>query len=101
VDARGELSSGEILIGPDDLKRYLIDQEGAIRRTLAIKMVAYFLGRAETVADSLLVNRVADELRQSPQLSRAILKIVQSPQFQKIRGRDLTSDLSTNGPSPP
>lgn len=101
VDAEGVLKNGEVLSGPDDLKRHLMENDDAIRRTLAIKMVAYFLGRSETVADSLLINRVAEKIRKSPQLSNAVMQIVQSPQFQKTRGRDSMNSLSLNGPSLP
>lgn len=89
VDTEGVLPNGDVLTGLEDLKRHLIDQDDAIRRTLAVNLVAYILGRAETVSDSLLIDQVAQELQKTPQISAAILQIVQSPQFRQVRSLKL------------
>jgi len=90
IDASGTLADGRVLDGLSDLKRYLADQDESVRRTLATNLVAYVTGRAESISDSMLIRRVADQLGETPQLSSALTLIMQSPQFQKTRGHDAT-----------
>ena len=88
VDATGELASGEQISGFAGLKAYLSTQDEAFRRTLATKLVAYALGRAETVQDVELIESIVLQLEANPRISTAIKTLVSSPQFRMKRADD-------------
>ncbi len=92
IDASGVLRSGQSIVGPAGLKAHLKDMDGAFRITFATKLVAYFLGRAETLEDAALIERISIELEKNPNFSTAIKTLVLSPQFQRIRGSQSAAD---------
>jgi hypothetical protein len=98
IDDVGTLSNGEQIQGIAGLRRYLRVHDTEFRRTLAANLVAYFLGRPESIADTSLIESVCDELAAAPQFSTAVKTIVLSPQFRRIRGSSssLASSESTS-----
>lgn len=91
IDASGTLMNGKSIAGASGLKRYLAEEDESVRRTLATKLVAYFLGRADSLSDAALVENIASKLEDAPQISTAVVTLVQSPQFRMSRP-DMTED---------
>ncbi|MCR9291979.1 MAG: DUF1592 domain-containing protein [bacterium] len=87
VDASGTTVEGFDIQGVDGLRKFLQRQDSLLRRNLAARLTAYFLGRAETVYDAALIERIARDLEVDPRISTAVTTLVCSPQFQKIRQR--------------
>lgn len=88
VDASGTLADGQTIHGVAGLKAYLHEMDPLFRRSLATNLVAYFLGRSETVADAALIESIVSKLESDPRISVAVMMIVQSPQFRQIRGSE-------------
>ena len=102
IDASGTLDSGDEVRGLAGLKSHLRDQDEDFRRTLASRLTAYMLGRPEAIADTALIQEVADRMASEPQFSTAVRTIVLSPQFRRIRGSARSDDASStthNGPT--
>jgi hypothetical protein len=54
-------------------------------------LLGYALGRAVTLSDQVLIDEmVAEVTKPDGRLSSAVLAIVRSPQFRKIRGGGFT-----------
>lgn len=92
IDASGQLSSGETITGFDGLRKHLADRDTAFRRTFATKLVAYFTGRAETVSDAKLIDKIAIALEDNPRISTAIKTIAKSDQFRRKRLLPVSKD---------
>lgn len=88
IDAGGVLASGQTIAGLEGLQSHLAECDEQFRRTFATNLVAYVLGRAETVHDAALIERIMQQWELDPSISTAILTLVRSPQFQMIRGDD-------------
>ncbi len=86
IHASGELADGTQILGLAGLKAYMKSMDRQFRLTLATKLVAYMLGRSETLADAALIESIASRLEEDSRISTAILTIVESKQFQRIRG---------------
>ena len=93
VNATGILSNGETIDGLAGLRAHMRNMDQSFRHTLASRMVAYFLGRAETVTDAALIDKIASKLAEDPRFSVAVMTIVQSPQFRRIRGGRVSENL--------
>lgn len=87
IDASGQLADGHSISGLNGLQGHLAASDELFRRTFASKLVAYFLGRTETVADAALVEQIMQQWQDDPRFSTAIITIVKSPQFRKIRSK--------------
>lgn len=99
IDSSGVLADGRSIEGVAGLKAHLRQQDADFRRTLATKMIGYFLGRSESISDAALVDRVARNLSDDARFSTAVLAIVQSPQFRRIRSADAaTAQITTDTP---
>ncbi len=88
IDASGQLADGRSISGREGLQAYLVESDALVRRTFASRLVAYCLGRAETVADAWLVEQIMEQWSVDPRFSTAVMTIVNSPQFRKIRAGD-------------
>lgn len=89
IDATGQLATGNRISGLDGLQSHLAALDELFRRTFASKLVAYCLGRTETVADAGLVDHIMEQWQDEPRFSTAIVTIVKSPQFRKVRGSEV------------
>jgi hypothetical protein len=98
IDASGTLAGGETIRGVAGLKEYMRKMDDSFRRTLATKLVGYVMGRAESASDSALIEKIAAQWRDAPRFSVAIMTIVESPQFRRIRGKQgmLIEPVSTS-----
>jgi hypothetical protein len=94
VDARSRLRDGTEFEGLDGLRAYLLaKKKGVIVRLFCRRLLGYALGRATTLADTSLIDRMVAELdRSEGRVSAAVLTIVRSPQFRMIRGREAADD---------
>lgn len=87
VDARGTLTNGDEVNGPDQLKTALLARKNLFLRHLSEKMLAYALGRGLEHYDIPAVKEISrrtadDEYR----LTTLILEVVKSYPFQWRRG---------------
>lgn len=85
IDATGTFSDGSSISGVSGLRDYIKKRDADFRKTFAAKLVAYCLGRAETLADAALIDEITDALEEDPSISSAVLTLVQSAQFQTRR----------------
>jgi hypothetical protein len=91
IDDASLLSDGSTLKGIDGLRTYLRDNASVFHRNLSSKLLGYALGRSELVSDQLLIEELSKGLTLETPFSELIFRIVSSPQFQKKRGADQTS----------
>ncbi|RMF39723.1 MAG: DUF1592 domain-containing protein [Planctomycetota bacterium] len=94
VEAVGRTADGKQIDGVVGLKTYLAERHAEMRRMLARQLVAYALGRPETIYDHRLIARIADGLQRDPRISTAIITLVESPQFNQ---RQRTSAVAETG----
>lgn len=85
VDARGELPSGEIFEGVEQLKALLMEQQReAFVRCLTQKMLIYALGRGLRYEDQCTVNEIVKRVQDNNyRLNELIMGIVESVPFRQ------------------
>ena len=90
VDTRARLADGIEFTGIDGLRHYLAHtRREAFVRQFCRKLLGYALGRGVQLSDEPLLEEMQKKLAGNGyRVSVAIDTIVQSPQFQQIRGRD-------------
>ena len=88
IDTSSRLKDGTEFVGIDGLKNYLLTRKKDVFvRLFCRRLLGYALGRATTLSDQVLIDKMAAELNKNEgKISAAIMVIVQSPQFQLIRG---------------
>ena len=91
IDDASLLSDGSTIKGIEGLRTYLRDNAAVFHRNLSSKLLGYALGRSELVSDQKLIEELSMGLTLDTPFSELILKIVSSPQFQRKRGADQTS----------
>ena len=82
IETSGTLSDGTVIEDEPGLRRYLRKQERLFQRTLCRKLVGFSLGRRESIADLLLIERMLDDIKNSGRFSDLVKTIVASPQFR-------------------
>ncbi len=93
VDATGEMTNGEKISSPADLKRALLERKEQFLRNLTERMLAYALGRGLEYYDIPTVKKITDSVAKSDFSSQTLIQeIVQSYPFQFRRGEQ--SELS-------
>jgi hypothetical protein len=94
IDCRARLRDGTEFEGLDGLRTYLLTKKkGVVERLFCRRLLGYALGRATTLADTALIDRMAAELdRHEGRVSAAVLTLVRSPQFRMIRGGKAADD---------
>lgn len=95
IVASSELPSGEVVDSVAGLKRYLMQHDQDFRRMLASRLVGYMLGRAEMAYDAALIERIVENLEADPRFSTAVLTVIKSPQFSRIRSGKQTESLES------
>jgi hypothetical protein len=100
IDTRAQLKDGTQFEGLDGLRHYLTTQRRQeIQRHFAKKLLGYALGRAVTLSDQLLLDRLVDQLeRTNHRPSTAIVNIVLSKQFGYHRGLEISNGESGSHP---
>lgn len=90
IDAHAELRDGTQFDGIEGLREYLLGtRNDEFVRQFCRKLLGYALGRRVILSDRMLLNEMASALEQHQgRVSAAIIAIVQSKQFQSIRGTD-------------
>ena len=90
VDAHAKLADGLEFEGIDGLRQYLLNQRGDdFERQFCRKLLGYALGRRVLLSDRILLERMRTALEHHDgRVSAAIFTIVESRQFQSIRGSD-------------
>ncbi len=82
IETSGTLSDGTVIEDEPGLRRYLRKQERLFQRTLCRKLVGFSLGRRESIADLLLIERMLDDIKNRGRFSDLVKTIVASPQFR-------------------
>lgn len=94
IDSRTTLPDGTMIDGANGLRSYLLTarREAFVRQFLR-KLMGYALGRSVQLSDEpLLAELTQEQLAPDQSILRAIERIVLSPQFRQIRGKDSGSD---------
>jgi len=89
VDCRAKMKDGIEFEGIDGLRNYLLTKKkDVIIKLFCRKLLGYALSRGVTLSDQSLIEAMVTALnKNNGKLSAAVLEIVRSPQFRKIRGR--------------
>ena len=85
IETSGTLRDGTRIEGTAGLQTYLRDNIEQFHRTLATKLVGYALGRGESIADALLIDRMIEAAREDARFSNLVERIVTSQQFRYRR----------------
>ncbi|MEZ6046169.1 MAG: DUF1592 domain-containing protein [Planctomycetaceae bacterium] len=95
IDTNTQLKDGTQIAGLAGLQTYLGEtRRETVVRQFCRKLLGYALGRSVQLSDEPLLNEMMTKLEQNDyHLSIAIDMIINSDQFQKIRGRDFISTL--------
>ncbi len=90
IDALAKLRDGTEFTGIDGLRRYLrTNKHEQIVRVFYKRLLGYALGRSTSLSDQLLIDKMMKATNDgSDGVTQAIVTIVDSPQFRKIRGRE-------------
>lgn len=90
IETRVKSLDGAEFDGLDGLRGYLLDvRRDAFLRQFCRKLLGYALGRAVQLSDEPLLDEIQAELKAKDyHVLTALEKIVASPQFREIRGRD-------------
>jgi hypothetical protein len=94
VDTKARLRDGTEFTGIEGLRDYLLaKRKETIVRLFCQRLLGYALGRGTTLSDTTLIDQMVAATKASEdRVSAAVLTIVGSPQFQMIRGRDVSVD---------
>ena len=87
IDASGELPDGAEFVGPDGLKRALLERKEMIVRNLTKRMLGYALGRGLTPADACAVETIVDRVEEREFESWALVEevVLTEPFLQRSR----------------
>jgi hypothetical protein len=90
VDSKATLKDGTTFEGIDGLRDYLLTKKKDVFvRLFCRRLLGYALGRAVSLSDTTLLDEMVAALNKNDgRVSAALLIIVRSPQFQKVRGSD-------------
>ena len=93
VNTRTQLFDGQKISGFDELTEYLgTERRDDVVRQFCRKLLGYALAREVQLSDELLLQEMHQKLRDSEyRFSVAVKAIVESPQFQQLRGADYVS----------
>ncbi len=96
IDATSKLRDGTAIDGLDGLRHYLHSQRSeAIVRLFYRRLLGYALGRSVTISDHVLIDEMMTKTANGTTgVQDAVIAIVQSPQFGRIRGRHESNGTS-------
>lgn len=98
LDLSTTLLDGTDVIGLEGLRDYLSQQRlYDLERVFCRKLLGYALGRSVQLSDEPLIDRMLARLQQDDHRIHGLIEeIVLSPQFRRVRGRDVAIDQHTN-----
>jgi hypothetical protein len=101
IDTKTALADGTSLAGLDGLRGYLLgSRRDEVVRQFCRKLLMYALGRPLQVSDKPLLDTMVRDLGANDhKVGIAIDRIVRSPQFREVRGREYAGSPS-NAPRP-
>jgi hypothetical protein len=90
IDTATTLVDGTKLTGLDGLRTHLLTaRRDDVVRQFCKKLLIYALGRPLLISDKALLDTLVSDLRENDhRASVAVDRIVRSPQFREVRGRD-------------
>ncbi len=90
IDSHAKLRDGTEFEGIDGLRDYLMTKKrDVIVRLFCKRLLGYALGRSTTLSDTALIDEMVYALNASEgRIHSALIVILNSPQFQQIRGAD-------------
>lgn len=90
IDASAKLRDGTQFTGIDGLRDYLIsNKQEQFVRVFYKRLVGYALGRATSLSDQVLIDQMMEVTNNGRTgVTKAIIAIVNSPQFRNIRGAE-------------
>ena len=93
IDTKVMLPDGTRFEGLDGLRAYLLTtRRDEFLRQFCRKLLGYALGRSVQLSDKPLIETMLTQLKASEyRVSTVIERIVRSPQFREVRGRDYPS----------
>ncbi|HUR54376.1 MAG TPA: DUF1592 domain-containing protein, partial [Gemmataceae bacterium] len=88
IDAASKLKDGTVFEGIDGIRNYLLTKKkDVVVRLFCRRLLGYALGRAVTLSDTALLDKMVSELAKNEgKVSATVQTIVQSPQFRMVRG---------------
>ena len=93
IDTKTQLADGTPLDGIDGVRNYLLTKrKDDFVRQFCRKLVGFALGRSVALSDKPLIDEMIVRLRESDyQIHVALQLVVNSPQFNRVRGQDFVS----------
>ncbi len=90
IDTAGELITGETFENVQQLKQILVNQRrGDFYRCFATKLMTYALGRGPEYHDELSLDQIVGDMEASGgQFSAAVLGVIRSPPFDRMRSKN-------------
>ena len=85
IDSSGMLPDGTKILGPADLRKYLLSKPDQFAAAFTEKLLTYALGRGVEYYDEPAVRKIARETAPDYRWSSIILSIVKSKPFQIIQ----------------
>jgi hypothetical protein len=83
IDTAGKMADGELVSGPDDLRKALLARPDQFIQTLTVNLMTYALGRSVEYFDMPVVRQIVrDADRNGARFSAIVMGIVGSPEFQ-------------------
>jgi Protein of unknown function (DUF1592)/Protein of unknown function (DUF1588)/Protein of unknown function (DUF1587)/Protein of unknown function (DUF1585)/Protein of unknown function (DUF1595) len=88
IDTAGKMADGQLVNGPDDLRKALAAHPDQFNQTLTINLMTYALGRSVEYFDMPVVRRIVrDADHNGDRFSAIVMGIVGSPEFQMQQPR--------------
>jgi hypothetical protein len=109
IDTAGKMADGEVVNGPDDLRKALAAHPDQFVQTLTVNLMTYALGRTVEYFDMPVVRGIVrDAGRNGDRFAAIVMGIVASPEFQMQqppsstgKPADKTADNAPARPGPP
>jgi hypothetical protein len=92
IDASGTLPGGQRFVGPDQLKKVVLQRKRDFLRCLTEHLLTYALGRELQYYDERTVREIVARLEREERFSTLVLGVVQSFPFQYRRGNGPAAD---------
>jgi hypothetical protein len=94
IDTSGKLPNGQVVDGPENLRKVLVSRKGDFLRCVTEKMLTYALGRGMEEYDRCTVKEICLSVEKNNyRFSSVVDAIVQSDAFLKRRGKSEATAL--------
>lgn len=88
VDSKSEMPDGTPLKGPEDLTRYLTNNQDAFARAFCEKLMTYALGRALTPSDDCSIDELAKSTKAGGYRTQSLILAVATSRAFTSRGKE-------------